>query len=107
MLYSHRSNIEQKEEAMLQALSVMTMVASFTVLVLVMVSLIRRDDWRIHLAIGICFVLVVVGSIVRLLVFGQSNGWTDGFWLALYIFVIWTSYHRAKKLYALRKKGKK
>ena len=92
---------------MLQALSVMSMVVTFMVLALFLVSLIRKGDWRIHAAISICFALVAVASSIRLLVFRQSNGWTDGLWMVVYIFVIWVHYYMAKKLYALRKKGKK
>ena len=90
-------------QAMQSAMVLVNQISSVTLLWLVAVSIFSkkaRNDWRISLVMVICIALFAVDSVVRLLVFRQSNGGMDGLLVGFYIFASWLGFRHVKKLRA-------
>lgn len=88
---------------MLEALSVMVTLTMFLAIALIGASIYRKD-WRIRLVIGICFIVPLVVSLLRLFGYGQSRGWIEGLLMSMCAFFIFRNFHEAKKLRALQNK---
>lgn len=56
-------------------------------------------DWRLHLANGICLVVLAACSLLNMILYKQQRaGMGDGFWLALYVVVAVVCFGSARRL---------
>lgn len=66
-----------------------------------------RRSWKIRLTTGICLAVFVADSLIWLLVFRVSHGWTDGLWTVLCVYLAWRCFRDAKKLRALQRERRR